>query len=117
MNLQELSTQIPMDLNGAMERFCGQEAIFKKYLKRIVDDAAFDNFKTATNNLDDKQQIEFTAHTLKGMFGNLGLSELYNLFSDIVNDVRSNNGSKLSELIPEAIEKTTKTFELLKELE
>ena len=36
MNLHELSTQIPMDLNGAMERFCGQEAIFKKYLKRIV---------------------------------------------------------------------------------
>lgn len=117
MNLNELSTKISMDLKGAMDRFCGQEALYTKYLKKIVADTTFDNFKQALNNIDnDLKQVEFTAHTLKGMFGNLGLTELYENYSKIVSDIRTNEGKNVNALAKIAIENTENNFAFIKQL-
>lgn len=97
MTLNELKDVIDIDVEGSLARFSNFEPMYLKYLKRFVTEPTYDAMQTAIAAQDFKG-IENTAHTLKGIAGNLGLNSLYHGFDAIVKAVRAGDNAKALEL-------------------
>ena len=72
-----------MDVEGALARFCGNSALYEKFLGKFLQD---DNFKKIGDAVEagDSQEMLMAAHTLKGVAGNLGLNGLMEACAEMV---------------------------------
>ena len=106
MTLNDLQGLIDIDVAGSLARFSNFEPMYLKYLKRFVTEPTYDALKDAIAAQDFKG-IESSAHTLKGIAGNLGLTALYHGFDEIVQDVRAGRNDaalqKCAEIDPKVI--------------
>ena len=73
-----------MDLISSVERFGNNEMIFKKF----SEDKTYSILCEAIEN-KDYENIEKSAHTLKGISANLGLTNLQECSNEIVGAVRN----------------------------
>ena len=64
------------DASGALERFLGDEALYETCFRQFLSDPAFAALEAALDRGDGAAALE-AAHTIKGVAGNLGLTELY----------------------------------------
>ncbi len=64
-----------VDVTGTLERLGGSEAIYKKFLKKFIDDATFPALKSAMESADNELKAK-SAHSVKGVAANLGLVPL-----------------------------------------
>ena len=62
------------DLDGALERFLGDEELYKSCLPMVAEDEAFDGLKEALAE-DERKKAFDCAHTLKGVFANMGITD------------------------------------------
>lgn len=85
------------DIDGAVRRFAGNEALYKKFLYKFLQDKTYESLSEAVKNGDTEEAMR-ASHTLKGITGNLGLNPLFSLCSDYVNAIRSGELSKLPDL-------------------
>lgn len=85
------------DVDGAMERFVEDEALYRSCLDTVLKDKAFAGLGTALQDHEKKKAFEY-AHTLKGVLGNLGLTPMYDIAVRIVEPLR--NG-QMEGLFPE----------------
>ena len=76
------------DVESAMERMLGDEEFYIECLTDVLDDP---NFRTLNNALDRRETgVAFdSAHTLKGVLINLGLTPMYNAVVEIVEPLRA----------------------------
>ncbi len=75
------------DTEDALDRFLNNEEFFEQCLVKFLDD---DVFETLGKNLSD-QSIEDSfrsAHNLKGVCANLGITPMYTAIYDMVEDLR-----------------------------
>ncbi len=116
MVLNDLPNHIQIDINGSLERFSNFEPMYIKYLKKFITEKTYDTFKQdiMSGNLS---AVESSAHTIKGICGNLGLTELYEIYSNIVKSVRERDMSNLKNQYLLAIKKTEETIAILKQLD
>lgn len=77
-----------IDYDTALARFVGKSDIYEKYLVKFLDDTHVADAKQAFEQENYKEMLEQT-HALKGLAGTLGMTELYQVSSDIVNVLRS----------------------------
>lgn len=76
------------DLDGALDRFCGDEALYAECLQDFLDD-------TTMAELDDALAAQawddaFTAaHAIKGLAGNMGFIPLFHASAEMVTLIRS----------------------------
>ena len=101
-----------MDVDDALKRVMGSEALLEKLLTRFLADK---NYPELLEGLSERDRVKaFTAsHTLKGICGNLSMTELYGLFSEQVEALRSEDFDKadgLMEKISPAFENITATI-------
>lgn len=75
------------DVDGALRRFVGNEAMYVKFLKRFTDDKSYPELKEAVEK-GDLGNAFVAAHTLKGVAGNLGLTKLYDITSEVTERLR-----------------------------
>ena len=88
-----------VDLEGAMERFLHNEAMYEKFLKKFLADPNYQELMTAVANKDCNKA--FTAsHTLKGVCGNLALQGLFHAIRDQVECFRSENFEEGAAMMP-----------------
>ncbi len=80
---------IGVDVDSTMERFMHNETLYKKFLLKFPNDNNINLMLTQIEN-KDYETAASTAHTLKGVTGNLGITPLYEKFTSIVNDLRNN---------------------------
>ncbi len=59
----------------ALRRFCGNEALYQKFLKKFLQDHNMELLKDAFQNGQDEEVFR-AAHTLKGVCLNLGINRL-----------------------------------------
>ncbi len=64
------------DLDGALERFLGDEELYKSCLPMVAEDEAFDGLKEALAE-DERKKAFDCAHTLKGVFANMGITPMF----------------------------------------
>ncbi|MEG1632618.1 MAG: Hpt domain-containing protein [Oscillospiraceae bacterium] len=82
------------DVQGAMERFLGDEELYEACFMVFLADEAFPLLGEALALKDYTQAFE-AAHTLKGVAGNMGLTPIYNLICGIVDALRAKDYSDL----------------------
>lgn len=87
MTLQELVGILPLDYDGAVARFGGNEALYGRFLNKFLQDGTYNALKRAVD-CEDYGQVEQQAHTLKGVAANLGLRQLSEDSDHLVQAVR-----------------------------
>lgn len=88
------------DVEGALERFLDDEELYLQCLNIFSTD---ENFAKLKEYIDSKsyQDAFDSAHTLKGVAGNLGLTPLYMAIIDIVESLRAKDYTNLNALYDE----------------
>lgn len=87
---RELLEQHGFDVEGTMKRFLNNEQLYKKCLKKFLDDDSMDRLKEAceVGNINEAFKA---AHTMKGFISNLGMNKLYHLLTPMVEKLREGN--------------------------
>ena len=76
MTLLERLRQAGADTCGAVRRFAGNEGLYLKFALKFTDDLTFSQIGPALERGDWEEALR-AAHTLKGVSGNLGFTELF----------------------------------------
>ncbi len=97
MNYTKL-TQAGMNVDEFLKRLMGNERLVTLLIKKFIVDENFKNLKAAFAAGEEKG-AEMASHTLKGMCGNLSLTELYELFSEQVKAIRGGEFERAGEMM------------------
>lgn len=92
------------DVDGAMERFLGEEELYRNCLFMLTEDACFENLKKALAEGDIEAAFH-NAHTLKGVIANMGVSPMFDIIVQIVEPLREGELEGLMPLYEELVEK------------
>ncbi len=82
-----------IDMPDLLTRLMQNKALVRIFVKKFLDDKSFAHLCESVEKRDFKQ-MEFDAHILKGMCGNLSLKSLYQLFSEQVRLLRAGEGEQ-----------------------
>ena len=92
-----------VDVNQALERFLGSEAMLERFLGKFLSDTNYPKLCQAVEAQDWEGALT-AAHTLKGMCGNLSMNRLFSLFTRQVSALRGGDlaGAKalMEEIVP-----------------
>ncbi len=87
---------IGVDLERAIDRFVGNEAMYERFLVRFLQDESYRKLNEYINK-GDIHQAFVQAHTLKGVAGNLEFHGLYRVLEPMTEHLRNNDLSTLPE--------------------
>ena len=77
-----------IDIESALERMMGSVALLERLLGKFLDDPQYPALRAALEAGDMERAVS-AAHTLKGVCGNLSMTELYGLFTRQVDALRA----------------------------
>ena len=83
-------TAAGIDVDSVMQRFMGSERLTEKFMKRFADDETFSQLEKAIAEGDSDGAFR-AAHTLKGVAGNLGMTELFDRTSEMTERFRAHD--------------------------
>lgn len=88
----KMEEEYNFDVKGTLNRFMNNEALYLKFLKKFLED---NNYQLLAENYNTNNFEEMfrTVHTIKGVSGNLGLTDLYNKSSEMTNLLRKLDGN------------------------
>lgn len=92
MTLKELYLKIDGDYSAAM-RILPIESLLDKLIRKLPDTQAFADLAKAGETMDPAAIFE-SAHAIKGVSGNLGLTGLYRLASELSDEFRPGSARK-----------------------
>ena len=101
-----------VDVESALGRFMGNEALLERFLKKFLDDSNYGKLREAIAAGDMDGAIT-ASHTLKGLCGNLSMTALFGLFTKQVALLREGRleeaAAMMAEIAP-AYEKVTEAI-------
>jgi hypothetical protein len=89
-----------IDVDGALERFMGNDALLERFLKKFLADGNYAALSAAVAAGDPAAALT-ASHTLKGVSGNLSMPELFGLLTSQVEALRAGDWDKAAGLMPE----------------
>ena len=95
MTLKELYEQIGGDYEQAL-RVLRMDKLIDKYIRKLPKGGVADALIAAGGTMDPTQLFE-TAHAVKGVCGNLGLTKMAEAASEITEEFRPGSSRKLSD--------------------
>lgn len=84
------------DVEGALERFLDDKELYMTCLQTVITDGNFAKLGVALEEEKVSEAFDY-AHTLKGVFANLGLTPMYAIVEMIVEPLRAGSASHLEE--------------------
>lgn len=87
-----------IDMGEALERMMGNEALLERLLGKFPDDPQYPTLCAALG-CGDMERATAAAHTLKGVCGNLSMTELFRLFTAQVEALRAGDLSAARSLM------------------
>ncbi len=115
MKLIELENIIDIEIEKSLVRFGNMESFYIKFLKKFIDDKSLQSLTEGIERGDLKKVGE-SAHTLKGVAGNLGLKKIYELSMELMK-VESLTKDEINSLYEELKIEMEKTVEALSKLD
>ncbi len=109
----EMLYESGVDVNDALARFMGNEALLEKFLLKFCSDKNYSELKDAALRRDVDGMIR-TSHSLKGMCGNLSMPKLFGLFTDQLTALRSGKTEDALRLMPQISEEYDKVVKSIK---
>lgn len=82
------------DVKGAMERMADDDGFYAECLRDVADDPYFHTLRVALEAGDQAAAFD-AAHTLKGVFANMGLTPMYDKVVEIVEPLRGGSRENL----------------------
>lgn len=98
---ESLKTQLieaGVDVNGALERFMGNEALLERFLKKFPQDGNYQKLCDAVKACDWDTALT-ASHTLKGVCGNLSITPLFDLLTNQVAALRAGDWQRAEEMM------------------
>lgn len=95
MTLEELYESIGGDYDQAL-RVLRVDKLINKHIRKLTTNGVVDNLLAAGETMDPTELFE-TAHAVKGVCANLGLTKIADAASDIAEEYRPGNPRKLSD--------------------
>ena len=95
MTLQEMYDNIGGSYEQAA-RVLRVDKLIDKHIRKFKDNGVVEALLDAGESMDAVQMFE-TAHAVKGVCGNLGLTSLYELASELSDEFRPGNDRKMSD--------------------
>lgn len=104
-------------IEDAMQRFMNKEQLWVKFLKKFKADTSYADLVHAMEEKDCRKAFE-AAHTLKGITGNLALSDFNRLISEQTEYLREpeNNLEAAAEMMPRIEEVYKNTIKIIDEV-
>lgn len=87
-NLTDRLRSSGADIDAALERVVGDEELYETCLHLFLADPGFSGLEAALKKGDRSAAFE-AAHSLKGVAGNLGLTDIYDAAHTLVEFLRS----------------------------
>ena len=100
-----------VDVDEALERFMGSEAMLERFLKKFPADRGFAAL-TAALEEGDREGAVSAAHTLKGLCGNLSIKPLFAGFERQVALMRAGDWDAAA-MMPQLIEDYNRAVEAI----
>lgn len=94
---KEMLEKNGFDVDATMRRFLNNETLYRKCMKKILDDASFDGLKEAWEKGNCNDAFKF-AHTMKGFVSNLGINCMYEILVPMVEKLRNQDMDIADEL-------------------
>lgn len=118
MKLKEVMETAGVDYETTLNRFSGNEGLLERFVRKFPGDPTFEALKAAVL---EKQynEVERSAHTLKGIAANLGFQHLSDLNAEVVALIRSNafSDSPVCEAFARVSEEYSKVIDCLGRLD
>ncbi len=95
----EKLTHAGIDIDGLIRRLMGNESLVRIFIKKFTEDHNWESLQEAFAQQDMKQ-AEMASHTLKGMCGNLSLTELFGMFTEQVALIRGGEYARAEAMMP-----------------
>ena len=95
MTLRELYESIGGDYEGAM-RILQIEKLMDKHIRKFTQNGLVDTLVAAVDAMDATQIFE-AAHAVKGVCGNLGLTDLYELAAILSDEFRAGSARQYTD--------------------
>lgn len=95
MDIVEFYHELEIDSTNVLQRLNNSEVLLGKFLKAFYKDQTFNELSQAVLD-EDYEQIEKTAHKLKGISSNFDFVAIYDFSSKIVMACRSNEFNKVA---------------------
>lgn len=99
-----------VNYSDAMERFAGNEALLLRLIGMFSDDSTMDDLVSSMGR-GHWSQAEKSAHSLKGVAGNLSFEQLYHEAAAISKALREGNVSEAERHLPTAAQAYEKAKE------
>ena len=110
MTLQELYANIDGDYEQAT-RVLRMDKLIDKHIRKLTKNGVVDSLLEAGEGMDPTQMFE-TAHAVKGVCANLGLTNLSGAASEIAEEYRPGNSRKMSdEEVKAKLQEIRETYE------
>lgn len=105
-----------VDVEGALARFMGNEALFSKFLNKFRSDMSYANLITNLEEGNFEEAFK-CAHTLKGVSANLGLNLIAGPTSELTELLRGKAASEVDTArVEEEKQKLKEAYKTLLEL-
>lgn len=88
MDLDALLSALSIDREQIGERFSGNFTLYERFLRKFPQDPTFAALRQARDE-GEREAYLAAVHTLKGVAGNLGLSRLFELASQLLVALRA----------------------------
>lgn len=112
MDKKDILKAAGVDYDGALARFMGNEGLLTRFLKKFLDDPNFLGLQSALEQGDTEAAFR-AAHTLKGVAGNLSLTELYDKAAKISEVLRGGDLEGAKAILPEVQETYQKIIDAI----
>ena len=116
MNLKEFCEKLDIDYDNVLLKFGNNEILYKHYIKKFLEDETYYELEKSWN-VKNYDEVEKSAHTLKGVSANLGINRLFELTSKIVQAVRMETYDNMEETYKKLEEEYRLTKEMINELD
>ncbi len=93
MNLKDALELAGVDYEMTLNRFSNNAMLLERFVKKFPNDKTFQELDAAVGE-KRYEDVERSAHTLKGIAANLGFQYLSDLSAEVVNLVRSDHYDK-----------------------
>lgn len=105
-----------VDVDGALERFMNNTAMYERFLKKFVNDPNYEALKSAVAG-NDCEKAFTAAHTLKGVCSNLSLIPLYEVVAKQTEHFRAGNFDDGAAMMPQVDAAYDKMLALIGQIE
>ena len=114
--LRKRLMQAGADIDGALERFMGNEGLYTRFARGFREDMNYNALLKAMEAGDVKAAFN-AAHTLKGVTGNLSFNRLYERVSEVVEPLRREDLEEAGKKLPALTDAYEELIRVLEEWE